>query len=64
VLYFIHVLRSRRILLQIWHVTFQMMKFLSLLIGLQIFTVVLDSFWKYIGVICRTVNSIPRRMYI
>jgi len=64
VLYFLRVLRSRRILLQIWCVTFQMMKFFGLLIGLQTFAVVSDSFWKRTGVICKTVDSIPRKIYI
>jgi len=40
------------------------MKFLVLLIGLQTFAVILDSFWKHTGVICRTVNSIPRKIHI
>jgi len=47
-----------------WYVTFQMIKFLCLLIALQTFTVVLDSFWKHTGVIWRTVNSIPWKVYI
>jgi len=64
VLYFIRVLHSSGILLQIWYVTFRMMKFLGLSIGLQIFAVVLDSFWKHTGVICRMVNSIQRKIYI
>ena len=42
VLYSIRVLNSCWILIQIWYATFLMMKFLGLLIGLQIFTVVLD----------------------
>ena len=61
---FIRVLRSHPILPQIWYVTFQMMKFLGLLIGLQTFAVVLNSFWKHAVVICRTVNSVPRKTYI
>jgi len=60
----VRVLRSRWILLQICYVTFRMMKFLGLLIGLQTFAVVSDSFWKHAGVICRTVNSIPWKIYI
>jgi len=40
---FIRVLRSRRILLQIWYVTFQIMKFLGLSIGLQTFAVVFET---------------------
>ena len=63
-LYSIRVLRSHGILLQMWYVTFHMMKFLGLLIGLQTFAVILDSFLKHTGVICRTVNSIPRKIHI
>ena len=47
---------SRWILVQIWYVTFLMMKFLGLLMGLQTFAVVSDSF-KHTGVICRMVNG-------
>jgi len=64
VLYFMRVLHDRRILLQIWYVTFRMMKFLGLLIGKQTFAVVSDSFWRHTAVICGTVNSIPRKIYI
>jgi len=44
VLYFISVLRSRRISLQILYATLRMMKFLGLLIVLQTFAVIFDSF--------------------
>jgi len=44
-------------------VTFRVMKFLYLLIALQIFQVISDTFWKYSGVICETVSSIPRNIY-
>ena len=64
VLYFICVLRSHRILLQIWYVTFQIMKLLGLFIGLQTFAVVLGSFWNRTGVICRTVSSISRKFIL
>jgi len=40
------------------------MKFLGLLIGLQTFGVISDSFCKHAGVKCRTVNSIPWSIYI
>jgi len=64
VLYFISVLRSRRISLQILYATLQMMKFLGLFIVLQTFAVIFDSLWKHEGVICRTVNSIPWKIHI